>query len=185
MNVYGYARVSTTGQELDTQLEQLKEAGCVRIFQEKVSGAKSDRAQLQKLLRVLREGDVVVVTRLDRLARSTLDLLRFLAAVSDKRAAFRSINEAWADTTTAFGRFLVVVLGGVAEFERELILARTAEGRRLAVARGVRLGRRPKLSEAERLDACRRKKAREPIASIARSYNVCGATISRLQCDCP
>jgi DNA invertase Pin-like site-specific DNA recombinase len=185
MNVYGYARVSTTGQELDSQLVQLQEAGCTRIFQEKVSGAKSDRAELKRLLRVLREGDVVVVTRLDRLARSTLDLLRFLAAVNDKRAAFRSINEAWADTTTAFGRFLVVVLGGVAEFERELILARTAEGRRLAVARGVRFGRRPKLSEAERLDACRRKKAREPIASIARDYNVCGATISRLQCDCP
>jgi DNA invertase Pin-like site-specific DNA recombinase len=182
MNLYGYARVSTTGQALDAQVAQLEAAGCARIFQEKVSGAKNDRAELKKLLRSLREGDVVVVTRLDRLARSTLDLLRFLAAVSDKRAGFRSISEGWADTTTAFGRFLVVVLGGVAEFEREMILARTAEGRARAVAMGVRMGRRPKLDDAQRLDACRRKRAGENVASIARAFKVSDSTISRLQC---
>jgi DNA invertase Pin-like site-specific DNA recombinase len=182
MNLYGYARVSTTGQALDAQVAQLEAAGCARIFQEKVSGAKSDRVELKKLLRSLREGDIVVVTRLDRLARSTLDLLRFLAAVSDKRAGFRSINEGWADTTTAFGRFLVVVLGGVAEFEREMILARTAEGRARAVAMGVRMGRRPKLDDEQRRKACERKMAGEDVASIARDYNVSDSTISRIQC---
>src|SRR3979490_2850905 len=95
MNLSGYARVSTNGQALDAQVTQLEAAGCARIFREKVSGAKTDRAELKKLLRSLREGDIVVVTRLDRLARSTLDLLRFLAAVSEKRAGFRSINEGW------------------------------------------------------------------------------------------
>jgi DNA invertase Pin-like site-specific DNA recombinase len=182
MTLFGYARVSTNGQTLDAQVAQLEGAGCVRIFQEKASGAKRERAQLRKLIRMLREGDVIVVTRLDRLARSTLDLLSFLALVSEKGAGFRSLAETWADTTTALGRFLVVILGGVAEFERELIRVRTAEGRARAVAMGVRLGRRPKLDEAQRLEACLRKRAQENVASIARDMQVSQSTISRLRC---
>lgn len=182
MNLYGYARVSTNGQALDAQVSQLEAAGCARVFQEKVSGAKTDRRELKRLLRALRTGDIVLVTRLDRLARSTRDLLNFLASVSDRRAGFRSLGDVWADTTTAHGRLMLTVLGGLAEFERELIRARTAEGRARAVAMGVKLGRPPKLDEDERRVACARKLAGEDVGEIARDYKVSGATISRLQC---
>ena len=182
MNLYGYARVSTNGQALDAQVSQLEAAGCARIFREKVSGAKADRAELKKLLRSLRVGDLVLVTRLDRLARSTRDLLNILSLVSDRSAGFRSLGDIWADTTTAHGRLMLTVLGGLAEFERELIKSRTAEGRARAVANGVRLGRRPKLDEEQRRQACARKLAGEDIAVIARDYNVSDSTISRIQC---
>src|SRR4051794_4498074 len=142
MTVYGYARVSTEGQSLSAQLSQLNAAGCARIFREKASGARADRSQLAKLMNTLSKGDVVVITRLDRLARSTRDLLNLLASVSDKGAGFKSLGDAWADTTTAHGRLMLTVLGGLAEFERELIRSRTGEGRARAVARGVTLGRK-------------------------------------------
>jgi DNA invertase Pin-like site-specific DNA recombinase len=180
MNLYGYARVSTNGQALDAQVAQLEAAGCMVIFREKVSGAKTERAQLKKLLRTLRTGDIVLVTRLDRLARSTRDLLNILALVSDRRAGFRSLGDLWADTTTAHGRLMLTILGGLAEFERELIRARTAEGRARAVAMGVRLGRRPKMDESQRRAAIERRRAGEGVASIARHYNVSDSTISRL-----
>jgi DNA invertase Pin-like site-specific DNA recombinase len=182
MNIFGYARVSTNGQALDAQVAQLEAAGCARIFREKVSGAKTDRMELRKLLRTLRVGDILLVTRLDRLARSTRDFLNILAQVSDRSAGFRSLSDGWADTTTAHGRLMMTVLAGVAEFERELILARTAEGRARAVAMGVRLGRRPKLDQEQRRLACARKVAGEETAAIARDFNVSDSTISRLQC---
>lgn len=182
MSFYGYARVSTNGQALDAQVMQLEAAGCARVFREKVSGAQTDRAELKKLLRALRDGDLVLVTRLDRLARSTRDLLNILALVSDRSAGFRSLGDVWADTTTAHGRLMLTVLGGLAEFERELIKARTAEGRARAVANGVRLGRRPKLDEHQRKAACERMQAGEDVLDIARDYNVSGATISRIHC---
>src|ERR1700751_5474069 len=141
MTVYGYARVSTDGQTLAAQDGQLHAAGCAKVFSEKVSGAKTDRAALGKLLKRLEPGDVLVVTRLDRLARSTRDLLNILAAIGEREADFRSLKDTWADTTTAHGRLMLTVLGGLAEFERELIRARTSEGRTRAKARGVRLGR--------------------------------------------
>jgi DNA invertase Pin-like site-specific DNA recombinase len=182
MNLYGYARVSTNGQALDAQIAQLHAAGCIRIFQEKVSGAKTDRAELKKLLRGLRNGDLVLVTRLDRLARSTRDLLNILALVSDRSAGFRSLGDIWADTTTAHGRLMLTVLGGLAEFERELIRTRTAEGRARAVARGVRLGRRPKLNQEQRLQACAMRVAGDEVKAIAKVFKVSGSTISRLRC---
>jgi DNA invertase Pin-like site-specific DNA recombinase len=182
MNLYGYARVSTNGQALDAQVAQLEAAGCARIFREKVSGAKTDRAELKKLLRALRNGDILLVTRLDRLARSTRDFLNILALVNGKSAGFRSLGDGWADTTTAHGRLMMTVLAGVAEFERELIKSRTAEGRARAVAMGVRLGRRPKLDENQRRAACERKRGGEDVASIARDFKVSDSTISRLQC---
>lgn len=183
MNLYGYARVSTNAQELDTQISQLEAAGCARIFREKVSGAERDRVELKKLLRTLHSGDIVLVTRLDRLARSTRDLLNILALVNDKSAGFRSLGDVWADTTTAHGRLMLTVLGGLAEFERELIRARTAEGRARAVAMGVRLGRRPKLNEVQRREACLRKLGGEDISSIARFFQVSDSTISRIICE--
>jgi DNA invertase Pin-like site-specific DNA recombinase len=142
--------------------------------------ARSDRNQLRQALAYLTAGDVLMVTRLDRLARSTRDLLNILAAISGKKAGFRSLSDAWADTTTAHGRLMLTVLGGLAEFERELIRARTGEGRQLAKARGVKMGRKPKLTAHQQQEALRRRDAGEPTREIARSYNVSHSTISRL-----
>ena len=181
MPIYGYARVSTDGQTLDAQVTQLKAAGAEKVFREKVSGAQTDRAQLARLLRALEPGDVVLVTRLDRLARSTRDLLNVLAAVGEKEAGFRSLHDTWADTTTPHGRLMLTVLGGLAEFERDLIRSRTSEGRERAKARGVRLGRKPRLTPHQIREAMARREAGEPLTEIGRSYNVSHSTISRLR----
>ncbi|WP_245906569.1 recombinase family protein [Teichococcus aestuarii] len=178
--IYGYVRVSTDGQSVDSQVRLLAEAGADRIFRETASGADGERAQLRRTLRQLEPGDLLMVTRLDRLARSTRDLLNTLAVISERRAGFRSLGDAWADTTTPHGRLMLTVLGGLAEFERELIRARTKDGRDRAKARGVKLGRRPKLTAHQRREALRRKGEGEPVREIARSYNVSHSTISRL-----
>jgi DNA invertase Pin-like site-specific DNA recombinase len=183
---YGYARVSTDGQSVDAQVRQLTRAGCHRVFREVASGAKTDRAQLRRLIATLAPGDVVTVTRLDRLARSTRDLLNTLAAISERKADFRSLGDAWADTTTAHGRLMLTVLGGLAEFERELIRARTSDGRARAKARGVKLGRKPKLTPHQQREAVtRRDSGDETLREIARSYNVSHSTISRLPAGSP
>jgi DNA invertase Pin-like site-specific DNA recombinase len=181
MTIYGYARVSTGGQSLASQDAQLHAAGCAKVFAEKVSGAKTDRAELAKALRRLGEGDVLVVTRLDRLARSTRDLLNTLDIVAKAGAGFRSLADQWADTTTPHGRLMLTVLGGLAEFERELIRARTGEGRKRAQARGVRFGRPPKLTAHQRQEALQRLAAGETQADIARTYAVDATTIGRLR----
>jgi DNA invertase Pin-like site-specific DNA recombinase len=180
MALFGYARVSTDGQSLTAQVAELKAANCERIFQEKISGARSDRKQLTRLIAGLDKGDVLVVTRLDRLARSTRDLLNLLGAVAEKGAGFRSLRDTWADTTTAHGRLMLTILGGLAEFERELIRTRTGEGRQRAKARGVVMGRKPKLTVHQRREAIARREAGEVLTDIARSYNVSHSTISRL-----
>ena len=178
--IFGYARVSTDGQSLDAQRAQLRQAGCGKIFDEKVSGARSDRARLKALLAGLGEGDLVLVTRLDRLARSTRDLLNILAGIVDKGAGFRSLGDPWADSTTPHGRLMLTVLGGLAEFERELIRARTSEGRSRAKARGVKFGRKPKLTPYQRQEALRRRSNGETLREIASSYNVHWTTIGKL-----
>jgi DNA invertase Pin-like site-specific DNA recombinase len=159
----GYARVSTDGQTLDAQHAALKAAGADRVFSEKVSGAKTDRRQLQRAIEAIGAGDVLLVTRLDRLARSTRDLLNTLATISDKGAGFRSLADTWADTTTAHGRLMLTVLGGLAEFERELIRSRTDDGRKRAMERGVRFGRKPKLTPHQIREALARREAGEPL----------------------
>src|ERR1039457_6410260 len=170
---YGYARVSTDGQSVKAQVATLKAAGAEKVFKEVASGAKTDRAQLHRLLKELDEGDVLLVTRLDRLARSTRDLLNTLAAISGKKAGFRSLADAWADTTTAHGRLMLTILAGLAEVERELVRARTGEGRARAQARGQSLGRPFKLTPHQRQEAIRRRDAgEETLAEIGRSYNV-------------
>lgn len=181
MTIYGYARVSTDGQTLDAQIEALRAAGAVTVFQEKVSGARADRAQLAKLMATLAAGDVLLVTHLDRLARSTRDLLNILATVAERGASFRSLGDQWADTTTPHGRLMLTVLGGLAEFERELIRARTGEGRERAKARGVKVGRKPKLTPHQRQEALARREAGEGVTDIARSFNVSHSMISRLR----
>jgi len=178
---YGYARVSTDSQSVTAQVAQLTRAGCKKGFRETAIGAKTDRAQLRKVLTALHDGDVVIVTRLDRLARSTRDLLNTLAAITDRKAGFRSLGDTWADTTTMHGRLILTVLGGLAEFERELIPARTGEGRARAVARGVKMGRKPKLTPHQIKEAIRRRDNGEPMRDIGRSYNVSHSTISRLE----
>jgi DNA invertase Pin-like site-specific DNA recombinase len=178
--IYGYARVSTDGQSVNAQVRQLTKAGCEKVFRETASGVKTDRAQLRKALRQLDPGDVLMVTRLDRLARSTRDLLNTLAAITDKKAGFRSLGDTWANTTTAHGRLMLTVLGGLAEFERDLIRVRTGEGRARAKARGVKMGRPPKLTSHQVREALRRRDAGEATREIARSYNVHHSTISRL-----
>jgi DNA invertase Pin-like site-specific DNA recombinase len=146
MTIYGYARVSTGGQTLAAQDAALQAAGCAKVYGEKQSGAKTDRPELAKLLRRLEADDVLMVTRLDRLARSTRDLLNILHTLGERSIGFKSLADAWADTTTPHGRLLVTMLAGIAEFERELIKARTGEGRAGAKARGVHMGRPPALT---------------------------------------
>src|SRR4051794_28576738 len=172
MTAYGYARVSTNGQDLSSQETELLAAGCAKVFKEKVSGAKVDRAELAKVIRRLEPGDLLLVTRLDRLARSTRDLLNVLATIGVRQAGFRSLNDTWADTTTPHGRLMLTVLGGLAEFERELILARTSDGRTRAKARGVRFGRPPALTVHQRQEALQRLKEGATQADLARTYGV-------------
>jgi DNA invertase Pin-like site-specific DNA recombinase len=180
MTTYGYARVSTNGQDLAAQEAELMAAGAAKVFKEKVSGAKTDRAELAKVIRRLEPGDVLVVTRLDRLARSTRDLLNVLATIGEREAGFRSLKDTWADTTTPHGRLMLTILGGLAEFERELIRARTGDGRARAKARGVRFGRPAVLTPHQRAEALQRLGNGEAQADVARSFNVSQATISRL-----
>ena len=180
MTTYGYARVSTKDQTLVVQDAQLTAAGCAKVFAEKVSGAKTDRSELEKLLKQLDTGDMLVVTRLDRLARSTRDLLNILDRIGKAGSCFRSLADTWADTTTPHGKLMITILGGLAEFERSLILARTSEGRRRAKERGVHMGRPSKLTPHQRREALARRQAGEPLADIARSFAVSHSTISRL-----
>jgi DNA invertase Pin-like site-specific DNA recombinase len=178
--IVGYARVSTDGQTLTAQQSALSEAGCAKVYAEKQSGVKTDRAQLAKAIATLTEGDTLIVCKLDRLARSTRDLLNTLAAISDKGASFKSLGDPWCDTTTPHGRLMLTVLGGLAEFERHLILARTSDGRQRAQQRGVRFGRKLKLTSHQRQEALERRAAGEALVDIARSYAVSHSTISRL-----
>ena len=126
--IYGYARVSTDGQSVTAQVAALRKHGAGKVFREVASGTKTDRPQLRRLLDQLAAGDVLIVTRLDRLARPTRDLLNTLAAIADRKAGFPIARRRMADTTTAHGRLMLTVLGGLAEFERELIRIRTGDG---------------------------------------------------------
>ena len=180
---YGYARVSPggTSDSVDAQVRQLTKAGCKKVFREVASGAKTDRAQLRRLLDQLEADDVLTVTRLDRLARSTRDLLNILAQITERKAGFKSLADTWADTMTAHGRLMLTVLGGLAEFERELIRARTGEGRARAKERGVHMGRPAKLTAHQKKEAWKAlDDGTATQADLARRFNVSQSTISRL-----
>jgi DNA invertase Pin-like site-specific DNA recombinase len=185
MTAYGYARVSTNGQDLSSQIAELQAAGCGNIYKEKASGAKTDRPELAKLIRRLDEGDVLVVVRLDRLARSTRDLLNILDEIGKRGAGFRSLKDVWADTTTPHGKLMLTILGGLAEFERALIAARTDDGRKRAKARGVKFGRPVKLTKHQRTEVMQRLADGAVQADLARTYGVSQATISRLAAPSP
>jgi DNA invertase Pin-like site-specific DNA recombinase len=179
MNI-GYARVSTTDQSLDLQLAALEQAGCRRIFREKVSGAERQRPELQRLLDQLRPGDTVTVWRLDRLARSTRDLLEIMEVIRAAGASFRSLSEPWADTTSPAGKMIMTVFAGMAEFERALIRERTEAGRRAARARGVRFGRPPKLTPEQAALALRLIEEGQSVREVAKTFQVDGTTLYRL-----
>jgi DNA invertase Pin-like site-specific DNA recombinase len=176
----GYARVSTYGQTLDAQLEQLRTEGCAKIYREKASGAKADRRELLRLLKDIGPGDMVAVTRIDRLARSTFDLFAIVKQIVDAGGQFRSLAEPWADTATSTGRLMIAVLGGLADVERDLIRTRTAEGRSRAKARGQHMGRPSALTPQQQAEARQRRAEGATLKELAQSYNVGRATISRL-----
>src|SRR5438477_10720543 len=177
----GYARVSTYGQTLDVQLEQLRAAGCSsrNIYREKVTSARADRRELLKMLKALAPGDIVTVTRIDRLARSTFDLFAIVKQIVDAGGQFRSLAEPWADTSTSTGRLMIAVLGGLADVERDLIRTRTAEGRSRAKARGQRMGRPPSLTPAQQKEATRRRAQGATLQELADSYDRSISTMRR------
>jgi DNA invertase Pin-like site-specific DNA recombinase len=178
----GYARVSTYGQTLDSQLEQLRSAGCTsrNIYREKVTGARADRRELNRMLGKLAPGDMVTVTRIDRLARSTFDLFAIVKRIVDAKAQFRSLAEPWADTGTSTGRLMIAVLGGLADVERDLIRTRTAEGRSRAKARGKHMGRPPSLTPAQIKEASRRRAQGATLQELADSYDRSIPTMRRV-----
>src|SRR4051794_37080765 len=161
------------------QRAALKEAGCKRIYEEKVSGAKRDRPELARLLDHMREGDVVVVARLDRLARSTRDLLEVAEQLRVADTGLRSLGEPWADTTSPAGRMVLTVFAGIAEFERALIQERTGNGRAAAMQRGVRFGRPAKLGAEQVTLAQRLLEEGTAVGEVARMFNVHRATLYR------
>jgi DNA invertase Pin-like site-specific DNA recombinase len=182
MTIYGYARVSSPDQTLVSQDAELHKAGAVKVYREKISGVAARRPQLEKLLHIIGPGDVVLVTRLDRLARSTRDLLNILDKIGKAGAQFKSLRETWADTTTPVGKLMITIIGGIAEFERELIRARTGDGIRRAKAAGVHMGRPPKLTKHQQREVLARLACgEETLVEIARTYNVSHMTISRLK----
>jgi DNA invertase Pin-like site-specific DNA recombinase len=181
----GYARVSTSDQDLTLQRTALKDAGCRRFYEEKVSGARRDRPQLARLLDQVREGDVVVVYRLDRLARSTRDLLEIAEQLRHAGAGLRSLGEPWADTTSPAGRMVLTVFAGIAEFERALIQERTGAGRVAARQRGVRFGRPAKLAPEQITLAQRLLEEGTAAGDVARMFKVHRATLYRALATIP
>lgn len=179
MNI-GYARVSTDDQNLTLQLAALKAHDCRRVFQEKKSGARADRPELRRMLDQLREGDVVVISRLDRLARSTRDLLELCEEISAAGAGLRSLAEPWADTTSPAGKMILTVFGGIAEFERSLIRERTGAGRKAAMIRGVKFGRPPKLGAEKVALIARLSEEGQTAPQIAQTFGVHETTIYRI-----
>jgi len=182
MPIYGYARVSTCGQELDLQLAELRAVGCTRIFCEKETGARDDRRELRRLLRALKPGDVVIVSALDRLTRGgPYKTLSILHDMTSRGAAYRSLAEPWADTTHELGEVLAALVGYIARKTREDIIRRTTAGRERARANGVKFGRKPKLSPSEQQQALERRAAGESQSAVASSFKVSCSTISRLE----
>jgi DNA invertase Pin-like site-specific DNA recombinase len=178
---YGYARVSSKTQDHEGQVEALKAAGCHRIIAEKASGKNTaDRPQFERLMKALQPGDVVVVTKLDRLARSSRDLHNIIAELQELGCGFVSLTESWCDTTTDVGRLMLTIMGGISEFERSLIRKRCDEGIARAKAKGTLFGRTPKLDAGQRRKIADRYGKGETMAALALEYDVSGPTIWRV-----
>jgi DNA invertase Pin-like site-specific DNA recombinase len=178
---YGYARVSSKSQDYQGQLDALKAAGCDKIYSEKITGKTTDdRRQFKRLMKDLLPGDVVIVTKLDRLARSGRDLHNILHELDANECGFVSLGEGWCDTTTSVGRLIIAIMAGIAQFERELIRQRCDEGLERARANGVKFGRKPKLSAFQIDEAKRRLEAGESQSDVGRLFGVSHQTIGRL-----
>jgi len=176
----GYARVSTASQDLSLQIKDLREHGCDRVNSEKMSGYKrQNRPIMEKMLKALNPGDVVLVTRLDRIARSSRDLHNIIHQITEAGASFKSLADSWCDTTTPHGRLILAIMGGLAEFERELIMARTQAGIERARERGVKFGRRERLNTTQRKMLAERYAAGETMAGLADFFEVGVATVFR------
>ena len=177
--IIGYARVSTDDQNLDAQTDALEAAGAGKLFADKISGSKRERPELDKMLDQLRDGDVVIVTKYDRLARSLKDLLEIVETIRERGAGFRSLAED-IDTTTPAGRLVFHVFASIAQFERERISERTKEGLASARKRGRIGGRPPALTTAQKEEVRRmRDYEHRAVPEIARLFNVSERTVRR------
>lgn len=178
----GYARVSTVGQSLNSQIEILEAKGCNRIFTEKKTGKNRDREELKNMLKQITHGDIVLVTSLDRLSRNTKDLLEILENISDRGASFKSIKEEWADTTSPAGKLMITILGGIAQFQREQTLERANEGRKIAKKRkSVKFGRKPKLTPVQKEIIREKFKSKEKTQNeLANNFGVSRSTVQRI-----
>lgn len=176
----GYARVSTQDQNLNIQLQELEKEGCKKIFQEKISGVHSKRIELEKMMEQLREGDQVIIWKLDRLARSTKELLNICDKINHAGASFQSLSESWADTSSPGGKMILTIFAGIAEFERELIIERTSAGRKLAMKNGIEFGR-PKKFNSEQKEAVKTLiNNGTSVKLVADTFKVHPATIYRI-----
>lgn len=176
----GYARVSTEDQNLDIQLTALKKAGCKVVFREKISGTKWERPELHKMLLSLDAGDIVVVSRLDRLARSTKMLLEITEKIMAVKAKFISLSEPWADTTSPSGKMIMTFFAGMAEFERDLIRVRTGAGRDEAKKRGVKFGRPSKITPEQKKLALRLLKEGKSVRDVSELFDIHWTTLYRV-----
>ena len=177
---YGYARVSSNSQDYNGQIDALKAAGCERIFSEKASGKPTNgRREFERLMKALAAGDTVVVSKLDRLARSSRDLHNILHELQERGCGFVSLGESWCDSTSEVGRLMLTIMGGIAEFERGLIRKRCEEGIERAKANGKQFGRPTALDHGQRRRVAERYAAGETMAELAREYECGEATIWR------
>jgi len=176
----GYARVSSTGQNLEAQIELLKKAGCEKIFQEKKSGTKrADRTELENALEFVREGDTFLVTRLDRCSRNTLDLYKILELLNSKKVSFKATEQEF-DTSTSTGKLMMGLLSVIAEFETDLRAERQAEGIKSALARGVKFGAKRKMTDEQVAEAMElQKKGEMTNQQIADMFGVGRSTLLR------
>ena len=175
----GYARVSTKEQSLDMQVKALERAGCELIYQEKVSGAGRSRPEFERMMQQIRKDDVLIICRLDRLARSTKVLLETIEKLKEMGAGFKSLDVDWADTTSATGKLVMTFFAGLSEFERDLIRDRTEAGRRDALRRGVRFGRPIKLDDDQLKLAKKLLKQGKSVQYVADIFGVHFTTLYR------
>jgi DNA invertase Pin-like site-specific DNA recombinase len=181
MTKYGYARVSSAGQDYNGQIAALEAAGCEQIFREKVSGKSTNgRREFERLMRTLRPGDIVAVAKLDRLARSSRDLHNILHELAEVGCGFVSLGEAWCDTTTDVGKLMMTIMGGIAEFERSLIRKRCDEGIQRAKDKGTKFGPKFKLDAGQKRRIAERYANGETMAELATVYEVSEPTIWRV-----
>ena len=180
--IFGYARVSTLEQKLDRQMDQLKNQGCERIYQDKITGTDIDRIELNRLLEQLRPGDLIIVTELARLSRSVKDLFKLVDQIHEKQANLKSLKEPWADTTTPYGNLMFTIFAGINQFERDLISIRTKEGLVAAKARG-RVGGRPSKQNKHKEMVLILYKSGMKINEICEKTNLSRSTIYRILKD--